>query len=391
MDISNLMSPPEPRPYDNFGLNIPGRSDPFGPGNIQHRPLSPPISPYTHDMSNAADNTPHAPASTDPILYPAATPEVSQAPLFREGNDHVVEKSIQSYISLRSPAQFSSITPPSKEDYKLVASFQMSMKMGDVIFSNASKWGPKIVQETKDLNRRITEARSKPRVRGARPPQPTTPSTYLHIRPAAKPQPTRAQPSRSGAGRNIGQHEDAITLSVSPPRPVQKPVGGVKKAKAASPQPKQRVKPVKREEHSYDEVPDFTPPLSTIPNEPGCMKPRLWNGAHLDLSNDPLRHLLHKEELRMISELRVDCATYLSCKRRIFVFATYLRRKSGKEFKKTNAQQACHIDVNKASRIHEVFDNLGWFDAKWLKPHFDKPIPDWLDREIVMKTTSSSS
>jgi len=33
----------------------------------------------------------------------------------------------------------------------------------------------------------------------------------------------------------------------------------------------------------------------------------------------------------------------------------------GKEFRKTDAQQACKIDVNKASKLWTAFDKVGWF------------------------------
>ncbi len=44
--------------------------------------------------------------------------------------------------------------------------------------------------------------------------------------------------------------------------------------------------------------------------------------------------------------------------------------KVGKDFKKTNSQQACKIDVNKASKLLEVFNKVGWFE----KRHFSRVI-----------------
>ena len=44
----------------------------------------------------------------------------------------------------------------------------------------------------------------------------------------------------------------------------------------------------------------------------------------------------------------------------------------GKEFRKTDAQQACKIDVNKASKLWQAFDKVGWLDQKWMKPHLHR-------------------
>jgi len=41
----------------------------------------------------------------------------------------------------------------------------------------------------------------------------------------------------------------------------------------------------------------------------------------------------------------------------------------GKEFRKTDAQQACKIDVNKASKLWSAFDKVGWLDPKWVKKY----------------------
>jgi len=39
-----------------------------------------------------------------------------------------------------------------------------------------------------------------------------------------------------------------------------------------------------------------------------------------------------------------------------------------KDFRKTDAQQACKIDVNKASKLWTAFDKAGWFQNKWMEP-----------------------
>jgi len=88
----------------------------------------------------------------------------------------------------------------------------------------------------------------------------------------------------------------------------------------------------------------------------------------LDLSNDPDRDLLHPSELKVASTLRLTCAMYLTSKRRIFIGRVAALRR-GKEFRKTDAQQACKIDVNKASKLWAAFDKVGWFNPVWATPH----------------------
>ena len=86
-----------------------------------------------------------------------------------------------------------------------------------------------------------------------------------------------------------------------------------------------------------------------------------------DLSEDPNSHLLHPKEISLAANLHMDCATYLTSKRRIFI-ACIECLQDGKPFRKTNSQKACRIDVNKASKLWEAFDKVGWF-KKW---HFSR-------------------
>ena len=88
------------------------------------------------------------------------------------------------------------------------------------------------------------------------------------------------------------------------------------------------------------------------------------------MSADPHRALLDPEEVSLAANLRLDCATYLTSKRRIFVarrecWAGTWGGKGKKEFRKTDAQQACKIDVNKASKLWMAFEKVGWLDEKW--------------------------
>lgn len=85
-----------------------------------------------------------------------------------------------------------------------------------------------------------------------------------------------------------------------------------------------------------------------------------------------LLSLLHPDEQKLASNLRLDPATYLTSKRRIFV-ARLRHFHEQRPFRKTHAQTACKIDVNKASKLHVAFESVGWFDDYWMR---DIPQPD---------------
>lgn len=121
-----------------------------------------------------------------------------------------------------------------------------------------------------------------------------------------------------------------------------------------------------RDDTDYNSLPDFSPPLSTLPKGNNKVLKADWKGQVLDLSNDPDRHLLHEAELNLASTLRLSCATYLCSKRRIFQ-ARIEALRIGKEFRKTDAQQACKIDVNKASKLWQAYEKVGWFKPEFFR------------------------
>lgn len=124
--------------------------------------------------------------------------------------------------------------------------------------------------------------------------------------------------------------------------------------------PRQQRNAVVREDTKYDDLPNYCPPLLALDNLRNGFGVT-WKGQCLDLSRDPDRTMLHKHELTMASTLRLSCATYLCSKRRIF--AGYVDAlKARKDFRKTSAQQACKIDVNKASRLWTAYEKVGWFN-----------------------------
>ena len=131
--------------------------------------------------------------------------------------------------------------------------------------------------------------------------------------------------------------------------------------------PHTRAPSIKRpEDIHFEALPDLSPPTSSLPANNKSLKIDWSSHNPLDLSADPHRHLLHEAEVALASTLRLSCATYLCSKRRIFL---KLREayQTGREFRKTDAQQACQIDVNKASKLWIAFEKVGWFSQAWLK------------------------
>jgi hypothetical protein len=93
-----------------------------------------------------------------------------------------------------------------------------------------------------------------------------------------------------------------------------------------------------------------------------------WKGQMLDLGRDADRHVLDPAEVNLAATLRLSCATYLCSKRRIFE-ARLNALRIGKEFRKTDAQQACKIDVNKASKLWTAYEKVGWFKPEYFRQY----------------------
>lgn len=111
-----------------------------------------------------------------------------------------------------------------------------------------------------------------------------------------------------------------------------------------------------------ESIPDFSPVAEkTLPaNNTKCLKIE-WKGQPMDLSTDPNLSKLHPAEVVLASILRLPAAVYLDSKRRLF-YEKVQRLKVGKQFRRTDAQKACRIDVNKASRLFAAFEKVGWLE-----------------------------
>ena len=131
--------------------------------------------------------------------------------------------------------------------------------------------------------------------------------------------------------------------------------------------PEQRVPVPKPNDKDYESVPDYCPPLSTLKDSSVALKTDWPSNNPYNNSNDPDRQRLDEFEVKVAETLRLTCAQYLTSKRRIFEARVNALR-VGKQFRKTDSQKACKIDVNKASRLFAAFEKVGWFDAS----HFQR-------------------
>lgn len=352
-DITSLMSPPDPV-LDSFSQSDMGQSANAGNGqSAKHpMPMSPPISPYSKPISTTeVPSTPPSQTVKDPVLYPAEENVLSspaQPPLFAtaELEDH--RRIVDDHVRARSRESFAGVLPPKREDYELALTFRSQVMKH--FTSNRKAWLRK--------ERAFLEA---DRRAGAQ--------RYHTILPASKPV-VATKPPRA-------QRTDRVSKPQSAPRPIRthpapSTPGPMRPAQArprvsATPEPSRRVVAPNREDKDFKSLPNYCPPLDSLPGRPNSLKVD-WKGQPIDLSTDPHANLLHPDELTLAGNLRLDCATYLTSKRRIFERRLQCLR-SGKEFRKTDAQQACKIDVNKASKLWTAFDKVGWLDAEWVRQY----------------------
>ncbi|KAF9579499.1 hypothetical protein BGW38_004219 [Lunasporangiospora selenospora] len=111
-----------------------------------------------------------------------------------------------------------------------------------------------------------------------------------------------------------------------------------------------------------EELVDIEPDIGPVWMLDSHPPPRvIWKGQPLSIVGKLGYERLHPYEEHIASTLRLSPAQYLSCKR-ILIMASreYLANPDGKQFRKSDAQKLCRIDVNKTSRLWEVFAKIGW-------------------------------
>ncbi|KAK4889893.1 hypothetical protein LTR27_011406 [Elasticomyces elasticus] len=225
---------------------------------------------------------------------------------------------------------------------------------------------PPLDQESEDMLRSltrpagITKRRSPPRAvitprlveahmsRAATPELTTEPATT----PATPPAPTPARRSRTPKPRTQSEfYTDAF------------PGDDDKKHKRAAPS-KQTAS--KEEDLLWHKMDDFCPPTSVLSSSNRLKA--MWGTGGLPIENETDYNELHPMEVELVATLRLKPVQYLANKRRIFA-GKVNALKENKDFRKTNAQNVCNIDVNKTSRIFEAFKEVGWLDRKWFEQY----------------------
>ena len=375
--ISSLMSPPEHKPMDSF-ISAPRASQSPSTGQEISYPTenrlapmsghtspsksarilpSPPVSPWTakqHDQKGklAASD---ASSSKDPLLYPESSfrSEITaDQPLF------AAEPSMKALVSRHiATHKFKNTAAiPATKDYLLVLSCVSTV--GRHYNSNPGAYLKRAREETEEQYYKAKRVCGKPGIK---------PTSHVAIAPAPpSKQPKRA--IRATPASSPLQRVKRTPKATAKASPINRLLDFPTKRRSATPEV--RAQGTKRpEDVDYAAIPDYSPPLSTLPpNNPKSLKADWQSNNVLDLSNDPDRHVLHEAELNLAGTLRLTCATYLCSKRRIFA-ARLQALKIGKEFRKTDAQQACKIDVNKASKLWTAYDKVGWFNPKFFEKH----------------------
>ncbi|KAK4097228.1 hypothetical protein N658DRAFT_434473 [Parathielavia hyrcaniae] len=365
-DISNLMSPPEPAPLEMAS----GKPAPAPETRVPRQPLSPPVSPFSKAANTINPASSLAIGGKDPILYPAGESPASAptGPLFTPTPASVetfrtsTERMVNEHIASRPASLFRDSTPPRPEDYELALYFKSNcFRMFQV---NPKEWLRK-ERELLRADRKHTKHAALSSF------QPTKLPGLPHILPASKAAAVLGLQTTKAPTVRV-QKLKSPKVRAQNPKPIQAtPLPAPRETiRVGTPEPRVRTVAPNREDKDFASLEDLSPPLGTLPAKPNSLKVD-WKGNALDLSSDSHRYLLHPDELVLASNLRLDCATYLTSKRRIFLRRLECAR-IGKEFRKTDAQQACKIDVNKASKLWQAYERVGWLDIEWMRGYLDR-------------------
>ncbi|CAK7234327.1 hypothetical protein SBRCBS47491_008910 [Sporothrix bragantina] len=402
LDISLLMSPPDPERIDNFSKvesnGSTNHTTAFSPtqvgpqaqthtaGNGSKTLKSEMISPVSLGADDVGlDDTGSA---QDPILFPDSTPSLNSRPLFADNEAAI----ISNHIAARQPALFRQVSPPHGEDYELAV--RIKSQVMQRYLADRHGWLAQQREQLRADNRAAAERRKRLQL-----PAPVSRPVFTQPAPRnLSPRTSKVQAALQPA-QSLSSHHGQSTLSRlvqdstkrvnkrvsrapalqrnSLPARIAPHVNGAlrqspgngqstSRVPGSSPEPRIRTTPPNREDKDFNSLPDYCPSLTTLPERTNLLRVE-WKGTPIDLSRDPFSNLLHPDELVLAAGLRLDCATYLTSKRRIFIRRLECARMP-KEFRKTDAQQACNIDVNKASKLWSAYDKVGWLRIE----HFRK-------------------
>jgi hypothetical protein len=366
--INSLLSPPEPQRQDTFNTpstfamsRTPSSSSNYAPPQYQSavsketiRPglISPPISPQAKGKEQGGKED--GDGLRDPLLFPSSQDSsltVATEPLFSQTEKLDVDSKeavIEEHLAAKTASGAKNV--PSPDEYKLVVESLSKIRFQSTVHIEMKKDPMAWWFQEREFEKFYLSQGPKKNKKAS--PQKITSPGYKKLAPAPagvqksrvtvprvrnNPKPKRAAP--------VLQLDDYVFPQFSAPLP-------------KAPRPA-----TTRDDADYSKLPDHSPPaFETLGNNSKALKAD-WKGQMLDLSNDPDREGLHPAELNLASTLRLTCAMYITSKRRIFIARIEALHKN-KEFRKTDAQQACKIDVNKASKLWTAFDKVGWFDAR---------------------------
>lgn len=357
---SLLLSPPEMKRSESFGSSIaPIAQSPFSSFNSETQKIvmaaslqatasnrdayaSPPISPYDPQSQKENITCPGEGGVRDPQLFVRNDTTGSIAPDEPLFPQEPVDPTAQNVISehMKSSTFASLQHKPARQDYELAVSFVSTVYQ--TYNKNPRAWWNQ-EREFDQRYGRPTGVQKRPALKKLAP----APSSGSRNKPKMViprvPRAPRA-PKRTPQARVHDSFDyDSVSVSPKPPRPA-----------------------THRDDTDYNSLPDYAPSLDTLPKGNTKVLKADWKGQVLDLSNDPDRHMLHDAEVNLAATLRLSCATYLCSKRRIFQ-ARIDALRIGKEFRKTDAQQACKIDVNKASKLWQAYEKVGWFKPEFFR------------------------
>lgn len=381
----NLMSPPETKPLDEFksspltlpielqtptytpekALSSMATRKPSSDQTMRVLP-SPPVSPWM-DKQNKSGKTASKSGDAfieDPPLYDDADSfDSSSQPLFPIETAKTTGDLIDRHIAMHMVQFKNKLNRPTREEYRLALS--CIPVVGAAYNRNPGQYMKRQREEAEDYYWQTKRIRANPMTRAEREAQ-LSKAAPIAIAPAPKTgkRAMKLAIQKASPGPRIKRTPKASPLAKLMNYP----------AKGRSSETPERMPGTKREDVDYASLPDYSPPASTLPHNPKALKADWPSNNILDLSTDPDRHMLHEAEVNLAATLRLTCATYLCSKRRIFD-ARLTALRIGKEFRKTDAQQACKIDVNKASKLWTAYDKVGWFQPEYFRQHLKVQAP----------------
>lgn len=357
--VSSLMSPPEMKPFESFNPTFTplaaSQDSPFD-HNIKLPPISadrkrtqsemdlpsPPVTPYAGTKkrrSNASEQIENDIVARDPVLFSrhdSVTGVATDEPLFGPMLPPTAEALVEQHINSHMARFENKLNKPTRDEYLLALSCIpiVSAQYNRDPIAWAKEERETLERQLAMMNRQHTRASETKLKKIAPGPAKGTAPSQPRVQRIGR---VKRTPKSTPKQRTL----DSFDLTPSSICKTPRTLG------------------TNRDDTDYNSLEDFSPPLETLGGNAKALKAD-WKGQMLDLSSDPDRHLLSSAELNLAATLRLSCATYLCSKRRIFE-ARVRALKVGKEFRKTDAQQACKIDVNKASKLWTAYERVGWF------------------------------